>query len=31
MGQYKSRSEFIAWIDAKRFSEKKIDAAYWKK
>jgi superfamily I DNA/RNA helicase len=31
MGQYKSRSEFIAWIDAKRFSEKKIDARYWKK
>jgi superfamily I DNA/RNA helicase len=31
MGQYKSRSEFIAWIDAKRFSEKRIDAAYWKK
>jgi len=31
MGQYKSRSEFIAWIDPKRFSEKKIDAGYWKK
>jgi len=31
MGQYKSRSEFIEWIDAKRVSEKKIDAGYWKK
>jgi len=27
----KGRSEFIAWIDPKRFSEKKIDAGYWKK
>lgn len=30
MGDYKSRSEFIGWINAKRIREKKIDAAYWK-
>lgn len=30
MGEYKSRSEFIGWIDATRIEEKKIDAAYWK-
>ena len=29
MGQFKNRSEFIAWIDPTRLREKKIDATYW--
>ena len=28
---FKRRSEFLSWIDAGRFEEKRIDAAYWKK
>jgi superfamily I DNA/RNA helicase len=29
MGQFKRRSEFIAWIDRNRFQEKTVDRAYW--
>jgi hypothetical protein len=31
MGEYKNRTEFLAWINAKRIKEKKVNAAYWKK
>jgi ATP-dependent DNA helicase UvrD/PcrA len=31
MGQVKNRSEFITWINAKRYREKKVGAEYWKK
>jgi hypothetical protein len=29
MGKYKNRSEFLSWINPKRYIEKKINAAYW--
>ena len=29
MGEYKKPSEFLTWIDPKRFMKKTINAAYW--
>jgi superfamily I DNA/RNA helicase len=29
--EYKTRSEFLSWIRAERFEEKKVNAAYWQR
>jgi hypothetical protein len=28
---FKQRSEFLGWVKPARYTEKKVDAAYWKK